>query len=326
MSDSSFRVNRGITLNPQPSAPSNPTNGDVYYDSTLNTFVMYDNGFWINVASRSDVASAASLTSANFTAVVIQNPFVRITGSTAANLHGLTASTDGKQVIIYNQSSAATTIKNQSGSEGTAANRIITMTGLDVTLSAGMMAMFVYDASQSRWISDTFAAGSTASKAYPNVFLSPAGNGDTTTLSGAIALLPAAGGVILLMDNLTQSASQTIPNNVKLLGRDKNATITFTSSGTLNWTGNYGFIQDIIFSTALTSVSMVNVSGDFFTSKGCMFSVANNVNSVALEIQGASTLLENNEFTGVSYPSLGTGVKVDSTATDLVDFANVYTM
>ena len=89
MADSLYRVNRGITLNPQSSAPSNPTNGDVYYDSTQGTFAFYDNGFWINLASRQDVASAASLTSANFTATIVANSLIRITGATASTIYGI---------------------------------------------------------------------------------------------------------------------------------------------------------------------------------------------------------------------------------------------
>jgi len=161
MADSSFRINRGITLNPQASAASSPTNGDLYYDSTMGSFSFYDNGFWINLASRSDVVSAASMTSAAFTAAVVQNPLIRITGSTTGTVHGITASTDGKFVFIYNNSSAVITIANQSGTEGTAANRIVTASAANVTVSAGQSIQLVYDAGQSRWVVNSAASAIT---------------------------------------------------------------------------------------------------------------------------------------------------------------------
>ena len=106
MSDSSFRISRGVTLNPQVTAPANPTPGDIFYDSTLNTFVFWDGavggvgGSWINLASQVDVASATSLTSATLTAAIVQNSLIRITGAVAATIHGLAASTSGKQVTV----------------------------------------------------------------------------------------------------------------------------------------------------------------------------------------------------------------------------------
>ena len=152
MADSLYRVNRGITLNPQSSAPANPTNGDVYYDSTQGTFAFYDNGFWINLASRQDVASAASLTSSNFTAPILAASLVRITGATAGTIHGLAASTDGNIVVLYNNTNQLITVAHQSGTEPTAANRIVTHTAQSIVIPAGMTMKLTYDASQTRWV------------------------------------------------------------------------------------------------------------------------------------------------------------------------------
>lgn len=152
MADNLFRVNRGISLAPQASVPSSPVNGDIYYDSAQNTFVLYDNGSWINLASQIDVPSAVTLDSVNFTPVVVQNSMARITGSTASNMYGMTASTGGKQIVVYNVSSATTTIFNNDATEPTAANRILTPTGTPFLLTSGAASLLVYDNSQQRWI------------------------------------------------------------------------------------------------------------------------------------------------------------------------------
>lgn len=152
MADSAFRINRGITLNPQGSAPSNPTNGDIYFDSTTNTYSLYQNNNWINLASKIDVASAASLTSADFTSSTIKHSLVRVTGSTASALHGMTASGDAKQTTIYNASTQPLIIRNESTTEISVINRILTVNGADITLNAGQCMTFIYDSTQSRWI------------------------------------------------------------------------------------------------------------------------------------------------------------------------------
>jgi len=152
MADNFFKVNRGLTLNPQSSIPTNPVNGDCYYDASQGTFVLYDNGFWINLSSQADVSSASSLNSAQLTAAVVQNSLVRITGSTPSNLYGLMASTAAKQIILYNASTSDVTIYNNNAGEPTAANRISTVNGANVVVNSGQIATFIYDGSQMLWI------------------------------------------------------------------------------------------------------------------------------------------------------------------------------
>jgi hypothetical protein len=161
-------IRNGVSFGPQSATPTSPVNGDIYYDSTRNTFVEYINGNWMDTQSRTDVATAANLTSANFTATVVQSSLVRLTGSTQCNVNGLVASSDAKQVLLYNESSAVVTIVNQSATEGTAANRIICLNGANLTLSAGQSVLLGYDSSQARWVvlSTPSSGGSGGAKNY----------------------------------------------------------------------------------------------------------------------------------------------------------------
>ncbi len=56
MADNHFKIHKGATLNPQTTEPANPTDGDMYYDSTLNVFRVFENGSFVNM--RSGGASA----------------------------------------------------------------------------------------------------------------------------------------------------------------------------------------------------------------------------------------------------------------------------
>lgn len=185
MASNFFKVDKGVTLAPQSSVAS-PQNGDVYYDSTRNTYVFRNNGASVDLQSRSDVGTASSLTSANFTSTVIQSNLIKLTGSTVSNIHGITASSDAKMIVLYNGSSAVVTIKNASGTEATAGNRILTSTGADVNLNAGEAVQLTYDSTQARWIVVSTPGGSAnggTGKNYLTTYKNNPGNGNFESAS-----------------------------------------------------------------------------------------------------------------------------------------------
>lgn len=94
-----------------------------------------------------DVASAASITGMACAASI-----TRLTGVTATSLHGITAGKPGQLMIIRNLTSANLTFKNDSGTEGTAANRISTCTGADVATTGDSAHLLFYDGTSTRWI------------------------------------------------------------------------------------------------------------------------------------------------------------------------------
>jgi hypothetical protein len=98
-----------------------------------------------------------SLANGNNAAVPVgTNVFVEVSGPSAAfTLNGLNAAgaiRDGKLLVILNQTGFDMTVAHQSGTDPTAANRIITMTGADRTTTGNGSATLIYSVAASRWI------------------------------------------------------------------------------------------------------------------------------------------------------------------------------
>ena len=84
----------------------------------------------------------------------VESVFVKI-GSLSADavLVGISGGEDGRFLIVYNSDDTdELRISHDSSSESTAANRIYTMTGNNVDITARGTAMFIYDAEADRWI------------------------------------------------------------------------------------------------------------------------------------------------------------------------------
>lgn len=209
MANNLFRVQRGVSLTPQASPPASPINGDMYYDSTLGSFIFYDNGVWINLASQADVAGATTLNSVQFTPAVVQNSLVRVTGSTAANIYGLTASTGGKQVVLYNASSAAVIIFSQDVNEPTASNRFATENDTPVSLAPGAAIISMYDSSAGRWIIASGSGGGSGGGIAEEVAI-PNGN-NSLAVTFPTPLFTASYSVIAQIVNTIDTNPEYIP-------------------------------------------------------------------------------------------------------------------
>lgn len=107
-------------------------------------------------AAKSQVLSKGDLTLANGLNSNITIPSqesFRVAGPTGAfSLGGFTAGVDGQPLRVYNTTSQAMTLVNEDASS-TAANRIKTLTGANVTLRTGTSyASFEYDGTAARWV------------------------------------------------------------------------------------------------------------------------------------------------------------------------------
>lgn len=86
--------------------------------------------------------------------VVFTNTFSKIiAGPTGAfTIAGIAGGANGRQLILYNATGQNMTLAHESGTEATAGNRIITMTGSDVATTGNGSAVLLYDSTASRWI------------------------------------------------------------------------------------------------------------------------------------------------------------------------------
>src|SRR4029079_13696820 len=89
--------------------------------------------------------------SANDVALNVASLYILDTSGAAQTITGIAAGRDGQILTLVNGDAAsAVTISNNSGSSS-AANRITTSTGADISLAAGASVTLVYDTASSLW-------------------------------------------------------------------------------------------------------------------------------------------------------------------------------
>lgn len=147
----------------------------------------------------------------------------------------------------------------------------------------------------------------TTTIAYPNFFCA-----NETDLSNAITSATSnGGGVICLLSSFTISSGHTIPSNVLLIGRKGGSIITVASGGSLTISTDSD-MQDVWLTTALSSGTLLTMSGDRCNLKECRFTVPSNSTTVCVNITGSLNLIFRSAFFGVAAPSTGVGIQLSS--------------
>ena len=162
MANNGFKINKSINLNPQLDAPERPSDGDLYFNSSLGSIAYYKQGAWACLDSIGEVANTENMTSSTFTPAVVQNSTIRVTGDHDTSLCGISASFSGKRVAVYNTTTGSITVRHNSEVEVTANNRVLTPLAGDMTLVSGELAQFVYDLSSERWLLVSIGSGAGA--------------------------------------------------------------------------------------------------------------------------------------------------------------------
>jgi hypothetical protein len=163
--------------------------------------------------------------------------WLRLTGPSAGfSISGFQGGYEGKQLIIFNDAGQTLTLTNNATS--TAANRLLTLTGGDVTIPDQSLIEFIYSVDEQRWLLKNrqgapgyYYAGGT------DVAIADGGTGASTALAA--------------FDNLKQSATDIYVGAVELATTAEASTGTdttraVTAAGLTAFTQTWGHAPDVI--------------------------------------------------------------------------------
>lgn len=105
-------VRSGIALKPG-SAPSDPANGDIYYDISTNQLMAYINGAWLALFTASVRAGSVAVSSAVQTATItFSSPLANTNYAISVNMRNTTDTNPQYQpVVISAKSTTGVTVK-----------------------------------------------------------------------------------------------------------------------------------------------------------------------------------------------------------------------
>ncbi len=266
----------------------------------------------VTLQGNTDVAATVSLAtkagttyttagSANNVAISTASLYILDTSGAAQTITGIAAGRDGQQLTLVNaDASLVVTISNESASS-TAANRITTGTGADITIPAGSSLSLVYDSTNSRWrtVGTTATSGGGANQQLSNLSgtvavnlaLNP-GTDNTLDLGSAAnswRTLYADTSVLTPSVDVASAGTLSIGNStataVSICNSAACDTITIGSNADADTitVGDSNDTVGINGTTTITGNTSINTSGSGTTTIG-------NASAGAIAIQSASTV------------------------------------
>lgn len=162
--------------------------------------------------------------------------YIRFTA--ASTINSFANPFDGKHLVIINATGGALSIVNDSG--GTAANRILTGTGANVSLIANTNAHLIYDATSSRWriigiVEASGGGGSTAYVTYATEDISDGGTISLVTSGVGFQYRRIQGASSLAVTTDTEPLGTSAPTDgtvITLVGQSNVATVSIPYSDT----------------------------------------------------------------------------------------------
>jgi hypothetical protein len=162
----------------------------------------------------------------------------------AVEIAGITAPSFGSIIILNNKTGTDLTILNEAGS-ATAEDRLLTSTGLDLTISNGGNALLFYDVVSERWriLSGSGGGGGGALAVQDSIGTPLAlAVGDAVSVSGnaqrSLHFIEGSGGHIEITANPQIVAGTIIGQELILYGSDNDATVTYNDGNGLSLNGS----------------------------------------------------------------------------------------
>ena len=164
---------------------------------------------------------------------------IRYNGGSAATFYGIVAGTNGQVIHLHNASNSILTLSNQSGSEATAANKIITGSGADLAIASNSSVIMQYDSSASRWrviggSGGATPAGATGQVQYNSGSNSLAAGNNFTFLSASNELVVGTGAAspVATTGTVAAFAVNVIPQAVSYTTSASGGGLTFNTAAT----------------------------------------------------------------------------------------------
>jgi len=154
--------------------------GDEYWNTTTQVVRSYDGTDWQNNKVLFSTENNATPTGANADLTPAKHQIIKVSNASLTSIRGIIPAIQ-EFLILVNGTGATITIRNQEAT-ATAANRIITGTGVDLSLANDASLLMSYDSYASRW---RVVGGSGSSSSDPtniNYFTDP---GFENTANGA---------------------------------------------------------------------------------------------------------------------------------------------
>lgn len=148
-----------------------PAAGDRYWNTTLLCTREYDGVSWQNNKVLFSTENNTALTGSDQDLSPGRDQIIKVTNASLSSIRSVSPAVQGF-LILVNGTGATVTIKNES-SGATAANRIVTGTGVDLSVKDGASIILAYDTNSTRWrVTGGSGSGSGGSSGL-NVCLSP---------------------------------------------------------------------------------------------------------------------------------------------------------
>lgn len=190
---------------------------------------------------RGDIATDSTTTGSLATLPAPSKVILRLTNASLVSVTMISGGSDNQLFILINKTGASILIVNDSG--GTAANRILTGTGADLTLGNNASLFLAYDTTTQRWqiVGGSGSGGGsyfvTGSRGTPQNITAAGGIAFTGAQARQLWFIQGSGGHVDITANPQIAAATTVGQELMLIGRNDSQTVKLEDGNGLKMNG-----------------------------------------------------------------------------------------